>query len=449
VQPGEGLPLDDDRRSAPQLARERRDQRDVMRQPAAAGSRSSVRRIVITGMGAVTPLGNNVQSTWENAVAGRSGVDFITTFDTSDYPVHIAAQVKNFGADDGTRPSEQRPERCILFALSAAREALADADVNEYQPGRIGVVLGSGIGDFHGLTRQYDILKAHGPEHVSPTFLPNVLADSASARVAVALGIRGPTYAIVSACATGSHAIGKGAELLRRGYADAVLAGGTEACIHPLLFAGFCAMRGLASEDDDPSRASRPFDATRDGFVMGEGAGVVMLEELERATARGATIYAEVLGHGASNDAHHMAAPDPHSVGVAEMMRAALQRCGIARERVGYINAHGTSTPLGDAAETKAIKDVFAKHAYKLAVSSTKSTMGHLLGAAGAVEGILTVLAMRHGLMPPTINYRNPDGACDLDYVPNHARAAEIDVAVSNAMGLGGHNGCLLLGRVD
>ena len=409
-----------------------------------------MRRVVITGLGAVTPLGNDVASTWEGAVEGRSGVDFITTFDTSQYPVHIAAEVKGFGTEELASHKEmKRLDRCILFALSAAKEAVGEAGIDGYQPDRVGVVLGSGIGGFHELMRQNDILKERGPARVSPTFLPNVLADAASGQIAIALGIRGPNYAIVSACATGSHAIGKGAELVRRGDADAVLAGGTEACIHPLLFAGFCAMRGLVGEDGDPSRASRPFDATRAGFVMGEGAGVVMLEELERARSRGATLYAEVLGHGASNDAHNMAAPDPEAIGVAEMMRAALERCRVDPKRVDYINAHGTSTPLGDAAETRAIKDVFADHAYELAVSSTKSTMGHLLGAAGAVEGIMTVLAIHRGVIPPTINYRKPDPLCDLDYVPNEARKADIDVALSNAIGLGGHNGCVLFGRVD
>jgi 3-oxoacyl-[acyl-carrier-protein] synthase II len=409
----------------------------------------TVRRVVVTGVGAVTPLGTDVRSTWEGALAGRSGVGFITGFDTSEYPVHIAAQVKGFDAEGPASLTEAEPARCVLFALAATREALTDAGIDGYTPDRVGVVLGSGIGGFDLLARQYDMLMERGPNHVSPTFLPNVLADSASGQVAIALGFRGPNYAVVSACATGAHAIGHGAELVRRDAADAVLAGGTEACIHPLLFGGFCAMRGLVPEDDDPARASRPFDATRAGFVMGEGAGVVVLEELERARSRGARVYAEVLGYGASSDAHHMAAPDPESVGVAEMMRSALERSGINRKRVGYINAHGTSTPLGDAAETKAIRDVFEEHAYELAVSSTKSTMGHLLGAAGAVEGIMSALAIHHGVIPPTINYRNPDPDCDLDYVPNEARECEIDVALSNAMGLGGHNGCLLLGRAD
>jgi 3-oxoacyl-[acyl-carrier-protein] synthase II len=409
-----------------------------------------MRRVVITGMGAVTPLGNDVKSTWRGAVEGRSGVDFIRTFDTSEYPVHIAAEVKDFDGD-GLAPAKElkRLDRCVQFALSASKEAMDDAGFNGYRPDRVGVVLGSGIGGLHELLRQYDVLRERGPGRVSPTFLPNVLPDSASGQVAISLGLRGPNYAVVSACATGAHAIGEGADLVRHGAADAVLAGGTEGCIHPLFFAGFCSMRGLAAEDEVPARACRPFDATRAGFVMGEGAGVVILEELEHARKRDATIYAEVLGFGASNDAYHMAAPDPDSIGVAEMMNAALDRAGVASERVDYINAHGTSTPLGDLAETKAIKDVFGDRAYDIAVSSTKSTMGHLLGAAGAVEAIMSALAIHERLIPPTINYEEPDPACDLDYVPNEAREADIDVALSNAMGLGGHNGCVLLGRVD
>jgi 3-oxoacyl-[acyl-carrier-protein] synthase II len=310
-------------------------------------------------------------------------------------------------------------------------------------------VLGSAIGGFLGIMEQTEVMRERGPQRVSPTFIPSVLPDAASGQIAISLGIRGPNYAVVSACATGSHTVGEAAELIKRGDADVVLAGGTEACIHPLILAGFCAMRGLVAEEEDPSLASRPFDATRAGFVMGEGACVLVLEDLERARARGATVYAEVLGYGASNDAHHMAQPDPESVGVAEMMRAALRRAGIEPERVGYINAHGTSTPLGDAAETKAIKDVFGNHAYELAVSSTKSVMGHCFGAAGAIEAMMCVLAVHEGVLPPTINYRQPDPSCDLDYVPNEARKAQVDVALSNAMGLGGHNGCVLIGRVD
>ena len=407
-----------------------------------------MRRVVITGVGAVTPLGNDVPSTWDALLRGRSGVDFIQAFDASQFPVRIAAEVKDFKPSGLVSAKEiKRLDRCILFALSAAQEALGEAGIDGYAPGRVGVVLGSCIGGFNELMRQNDIMRERGPARVSPYFLPNILVDSASGQVAIALGIRGPNFAVVSACATGSHAIGEGAELIRNGHADAVLAGGTESCIHQLILAGFCAMRGLVAEEEFPARASRPFDAGRAGFVMGEGAGIVMLEELGAARARGSTIYAEVLGYGASSDAYHMATPDPDSLGVAEMMRSALDRAGVEPRRVGYINAHGTSTPLGDLAETKAIKDVFADHAYELAVSSTKSMMGHLLGAAGAVEAIVSALSIHHRILPPTINYTTPDPDCDLDYVPNEAREIEVDVALSNAMGLGGHNGCVLLGR--
>jgi 3-oxoacyl-[acyl-carrier-protein] synthase II len=342
----------------------------------------------------------------------------------------------------------RRLERNVVLAVAAAKEAVADAGLNGFEPTRVGIVLGSAVGGFVGLLEQADVMRERGADRVSPFFLPNVLVDSASGQIAITLGIRGPNYAVVSACATGSHAVGEGAELIKRGDADVILAGGTEACMHPLILAGFCAMRGLAVEDEHPPHASRPFDATRAGFVMGEGACILVIEELEAAQRRGAKVYAEILGYGASNDAHHMAQPDPESTGVAEMMRSALARSGIAHERVGYINAHGTSTPLGDAAETKAIKDVFGEHAYSLAVSSTKSVTGHCFGAAGAIEAMMCVMAIYAGVLPPTINYEHPDPVCDLDYVPNVAREARIDVALSNAMGLGGHNGCVLVGRV-
>jgi 3-oxoacyl-[acyl-carrier-protein] synthase II len=409
-----------------------------------------MRRVAITGIGAVTPLGNDAKATWKRLLAGESGIDFIQAFDASEFPVQIAGEVKDLDPEDVVSPKKARNvDRVVLFSLAAAREALEDAGMNGYRADRTGVVLGSCIGGFNQLMQQYDILKERGPNRVSPSFLPNVLVDSPSGQVAMELGIRGPNYAVVSACATGSHSIGEGAELIRNGYADAVLAGGAEGCIHPLILAGFCAMRGLAAEDEDPTLASRPFDATRAGFVMAEGAGVVMLEDLESAQARGARVYAEVLGYGASNDAYHMAAPDPDSVGVVEMMRQALERAGVEPEQVGYINAHGTSTPLGDLAETKAIKDVFGDGAYDIPISSTKSMVGHMFGAAGAVEAIVCAFAIHEGVIPPTINYRNPDPECDLDYVPNEAREAEVGVALSNAMGLGGHNGCVLLGKVD
>jgi 3-oxoacyl-[acyl-carrier-protein] synthase II len=409
-----------------------------------------MRRAVVTGLGAVTPLGHDARSTWDAAVEGRSGVDWIESFDAKDYPVRIAAEVKDFDPVDVVGPKDaRRLERNVVLAVEAARQAWNDAGMNGVDPTRAGVLVGSAIGGIMGVLAQNDVLSQRGHTRVSPWFLPNVLVDSASGQIAIDLGIRGPNYAPVSACATGSHAVGEAAELIRRGDADVVLAGGTEACMHPVILAGFTAMKGLVAEEEDPARASRPFDATRAGFVMGEGACVLLLEDEEHARARGARIYAKVLGYGTSNDAHHMAQPDPESLGVAEMMRAALDRAGVEPDQVGYINAHGTSTPQGDLAETRAIKDVFGDHAYSLAVSSTKSELGHLFGAAGAVEAMMCVLALHEGVLPPTINYRTPDPECDLDYVPNEARRAPVDIALSNAMGLGGHNACVLVGRAQ
>ena len=409
-----------------------------------------MKRVAITGIGVVSPLGNDAQSTWDAAVAGRSGIDHIQAFDTDGFDVKIAGEVKDLDTAGLASPKEvKRLDRNVLFALSAAKEALADAGVNGFNPERVGIVVGCCIGGFNELMRQHEILKDRGPDRVSPNFLPNILVDSPSGQIAIELGIRGPNYAVVSACATGSHAIGEASELIQNGHADAVLAGGTEGCIHPLILAGFSNMRGLALGNGDPTAASRPFDAEREGFVMAEGAGVVMLEELESAQKRGARIYAEVLSYGASNDAYHMAAPDPDSVGVVEMMRNALERGGVSPDQVDYINAHGTSTPLGDLAETKAIKEVFGDHAYELAVSSTKSVMGHTFGAAGAIEAIMCALAVHHGVVPPTINYENPDPECDLDYVPNHKREATIEYALSNSFGFGGTNGALLFKRFD
>jgi 3-oxoacyl-[acyl-carrier-protein] synthase II len=408
-----------------------------------------MRRVVVTGLGAVTPLGLDARSTWDAAVAGRSGVGFIESFDTTGYPVRIASEVKGFDPVEVVGPKDaRRLERNVVLAVAAAREAWQDAGIDDVDPARAGILVGSAIGGVMGVLAQDEVLRERGHTRVSPFFLPSVLVDSASGQIAIDLGLRGPNYAPVSACATGSQAVGEAAELVRRGDADVVLAGGTEACMHPVILAGFTAMRGLVAEDEDPTRASRPFDATRAGFVMGEGACVLVVEDLERARDRGARVYAEMLGYGTSNDAHHMAQPDPESIGVAEMMRAALERARISPDQVGYINAHGTSTPQGDLAETKAIKSVFGEHAYRLAVSSTKSVMGHLFGAAGAVEAMMCVLALHEGLLPPTINYRTPDPECDLDYVPNEARPAQVDIALSNAMGLGGHNACVLVGRV-
>ena len=410
-----------------------------------------MRRVVITGMGAVSPLGNDLAKTWDGLVAGKSGIDFIQGFDTSDYPVKVGAEVKDFDPTGLASPKELRKlARYTQFSLAAATEAVESAGlVGAYAPERIGVVLGSAVGDIGTISQQEQILLERGPSRVAPWFIPSILTDAASGQLAIAFGFSGINVAIVAACATGSYTLGEGAEIVRRGGADAILAGGAEAALTPLILAGFSNMRGLATEQEYPPRASRPFDATRDGFVIGEGAGILVLEELEAARARGATIHAEVVSYGASNDAFHTAQPDPEASGVARMMREAVAAGGIEPEQVGYTNAHGTSTPLGDAAETKAIKAAFGDHAYKLAVSSTKSMLGHCLGAAGALEAIACVLAIEHGIIPPTINYEHPDPDCDLDYVPNQARKADLSYAISNGMGLGGHNGCVLLGRVD
>ncbi len=408
----------------------------------------SARRVVITGLGAVTPIGLDAPSSWEAAVAGRSGIGFIEAFDASEYPVQIAGEVTGFDPTALLPAKEaRRMDRNVLLAVAAAQEAWDDAGFETFDPARTGILVGSAIGGIATIAEQHQIHVERGADRVSPFFIPSVLVDTASGQIAIQLGLTGPNYAPVSACATGSTAIGEGAATIKRGQADVMLVGGTEAAIIPLILAGFCAMRGLVAEDVDPTLAMRPFDATRAGFVMGEGACILVLEEREAALARGATIYAEVLGYGASNDAHHLAQPEPEATGVAAMITAALETAGIAPERVGYVNAHGTSTPLGDLAETRALRQVFGGHAYNLAVSSTKSVTGHCFGAAGAVEAMMCALALHHGVLPPTINYRTPDPELDLDYVPNEAREVEVDVALSNAMGLGGHNACVLLGR--
>jgi len=407
-----------------------------------------MRRVAITGFGAVTPLGLDARASWEAAVAGRSGVGWIESFDASGFPVRIAAEVRGFDASALVPPKEaRRMDRNVLLAVAAAHEAWAHAGLEGADPERVGILVGSAIGGIAGIAEQHHLFLERGHDRVSPFFIPSVLVDTASGQIAIQLGLTGPNFAPVSACATGSTAIGEGAATIVRGQADVVLAGGTEAAVIPLILAGFCAMRGLVAEEEDPTLASRPFDATRAGFVMGEGACILVLEELAAARARGATVYAEVLGYGASNDAHHLAQPEPEATGVARMIRAALDRAGVAPERVGYVNAHGTSTPQGDLAETRALKQVFGEHAHRLAVSSTKSVTGHCFGAAGALEAMFSALALHEGVLPPTINYRMPDPECDLDYVPNEARRVQVDVALSNAMGLGGHNACVLLGR--
>ncbi|HSJ93893.1 MAG TPA: beta-ketoacyl-ACP synthase II [Gaiellaceae bacterium] len=406
-----------------------------------------MRRVAVTGMGAVTPVGNDVETTWNALVAGESGIDTITAFDPSEFPVRIAGEVKGLEPTDVMSAKKARHvDRAVLFAVAAAREAMGDAGMNGFTPERVGVVVGCCVGGINQSLQQWEVLKERGWDRMSPFFLANFLPDSPSGHLAIELGLKGPNCAVVSACASGSHSIAEGAELIRTGQADAVLAGGTEGAISPLVLGGFCAMRGLATRNDEPARASRPFDAGRDGFVMSEGAAVLMLEDYETAEKRGATIYAEVLGAGSSNDAHNMIQPDPTGTGVAAMMSTALETAGLEPEQVDYVNAHGTATPQGDIAETKAIKQVFGDHAYDLTISSTKSMIGHLFGAAGAIEALVCARAIHEGVVPPTINLDDPDPDCDLDYVPNVARKEKVDVALSNAMGLGGHNACVLLG---
>jgi 3-oxoacyl-[acyl-carrier-protein] synthase II len=409
-----------------------------------------MRRVAITGVGAVTPLGNDAASTWDALVAGRSGVDFIRSFDADAFPVNIAAEVKDFDPGQAMSPKEvRRTPSDVHFGVAAAMEAAQDAGLVVDDPKRVGVVIGSVMGGLSYTLRQQAILEERGWERVSPHWLPNTLVDTTTSHVATMLGARGLNYATESACATGTHAIGEAAAAIVRGQADVILAGATESAMLPIVLAGFCAMRALVDGRDDPAAASRPFDLTRAGFVMAEGAGVLVLEELERARSRGAGIYCELLGYGASNDAYHVATPHPDSIGVIEMMHAALETSGIEAAEIDYINAHGTATPYNDAAETQAIKAVFGDHARKMAISSNKSMFGHLFGAAGGVEAVATALTIHHGVIPPTINLHTPDPECDLDYVPNTARTADVRVALSNSMGLGGHNACLIMRRLD
>jgi 3-oxoacyl-[acyl-carrier-protein] synthase II len=408
-----------------------------------------MRRAVITGLGAVTPVGNDVPTTWGALVAGRSGIDRITRFDADSYPVNIAGEVKGFDPAAAMPPKEvRRTGRDVHLGVAAAMEAVADAGFRVTDPARTGVIIGSCVGGME-YTLEQQRLHDERPDRVSPHWIANMLPDTTTSHVATMIGARGLNYALVSACATGTHAVGDAAEVIRREQADVILAGGTEAVVMPLVLAGFCAMRALVDGRDDPAGASRPFDATRAGFVFSEGAAVLVVEELEHARARGARIYCEVVGYGVSNDAYHVATPHPESVGVIEMMHSALGRGGINPEEIDYINAHGTSTPYNDVAETRAIKAVFGPHAHRLAVSSTKSMVGHSFGAAGAIEAVATALTIHHGVIPPTINLRHPDPDCDLDYVPDQARRADVRMALSNSMGLGGHNGCIILRKID
>lgn len=406
-----------------------------------------MKRVVVTGVGAVTPVGLDAPSTWAAMLEGQSGVGTLTLFDASDYPTQIAGEVKGFDATGRIEPKElRRMDRYAQLAVISALEAWGDAGLTRNGiREEIGVVYGSAAGGLSVLIEQQRVLQERGPKRVSPTFIQNMLTDTASGHIAIALGLRGPNMAVVSACATGSGAVGEAFETVRRGDAAAIIAGGAEAALVPVIYAGFCAMRALA-QHADPTQASRPFDKDRNGFVISEGAGALVLEELEHAQARGARIYAEVIGYGSSNDAFDMAAPAEGEGAMLTMARA-LRKAEIEPEKVDYINAHGTGTPLNDKFETEAIHRVFGEHANKLAVSSTKSMTGHMMGASGAVEAVVCALTIRDQIIAPTINLETPDPECDLDYVPGEARHAKVDVALSNSFGLGGHNASVILAK--
>jgi len=409
-------------------------------------------RVVITGMGAITPLGNDVETFWRNVVAGRSGVGPITLFDASAMKTRIAAEVKGFDPEAWFgRKEARRMDRYAQFALAATQQALQDArlDPAHVDRERVGVILGTGIGGIGALVQGVETLMTRGPDRISPFMVPMMLADTAPGLIAIAYGFRGPNMAVVTACASGTNAIGEAMHLIRRGDADVVIAGGAEAAILPVAVAAFNVMGAISTRNEEPERASRPFDRTRDGFVMGEGAGILILERLEHARARGARIYAEVVGYGTSADAYHITAPLENGEGAALAMRRALADAGLSPRDIDYINAHGTSTPLNDKSETQAIKAVFGEAAYDVPISSTKSMIGHLLGAAGAVGAIVCIRAITDGVIPPTINYEHPDPECDLDYVPNVARRRPVRTAMSNSFGFGGHNACVIFRRYE
>lgn len=410
-------------------------------------------RVVITGMGVMTSLGRDLDTFWKNLIAGKSGVSLVESFDTSGYPTKIAAEIKDFNPEDYMDKREaRRMDRFVQFAVAASQMALQDAGLRvkeNVDPERIGVYLGSGIGGLITWEEQHKILLEKGPKRVSPFFIPMMIANMASGQVSMLTGAKGPNSTSVTACATGTHSIGDSFRIIQHGDADVMICGGSEATISPTGMAGFCALRAMSTRNDEPEKASRPFDAERDGFVMGEGSGVLILESLEHALKRGARIYAEVVGYGMSADAHHMTDPAPGGEGAARCMVKALNDAGLKPEDIDYINAHGTSTGVGDKAETDAIKSVFGDYARKVAVSSTKSMTGHLLGAAGGVEAVIGALAIQNGVIPPTINYEHPDPECDLDYVPNAARKTDVAAAMSNSFGFGGHNATIILRKYE
>ncbi len=408
------------------------------------------RRVVITGLGLITPLGIGVEQSWSAAVQGKSGIGPITRFDAASFPVRIAGEVEGFDAGLYIDAKEiKKMDRFIHFAMGAATMAVEDSGlkINAENAERVGVIIGAGMGGLPAIEHNHKAFLEKGHRRISPFFIPMVILNLASGNVSIKFGAKGPNSSAVTACATGSHSIGDAFRLIQRGDADAMIAGGTESVITPLGIGGFAVMKALSTRNDEPERASRPFDAGRDGFVMGEGAGIVVLESLESARSRNAKIYAEIIGYGMSSDAYHMTTPAPEGEGAARCIKAALKDAGLDPERIGYVNAHGTSTKYGDELETAAIKKVFRDHAYKLCVSSTKSMTGHLLGAAGGVEAIFSILSIYRGIVPPTINLDNPDPECDLDYVPKNARHMDVEYAISNSFGFGGTNACLIFGK--
>ncbi|MCY7479918.1 MULTISPECIES: beta-ketoacyl-ACP synthase II [Bacillus] len=409
------------------------------------------KRVVVTGLGALTPLGNDVESTWKNALAGVSGVGPITRVDSSEYTAKVAAELKDFNIEDYMEKKEARKmARFTQYAVVAAQKALEDSrlEITDEIAPRVGVWVGSGIGGLETFEEQFEVYSNKGARRVSPFFVPMMIPDMATGQISIALGAKGVNSCTVTACATGTNSIGDAFKVIQRGDADAMITGGTEAPLTKMSFAGFCANKAL-STNPDPKTASRPFDKNRDGFVMGEGAGIIVLEELEHALKRGATIYAEIVGYGSTGDAYHITAPAPNGEGGVRAMKEAIRDAGLSVEDIDYINAHGTSTPYNDKFETIAIKEVFGEHANQLAISSTKSMTGHLLGAAGGVEAIFSVLAIKDSILPPTINLETPDEECDLDYVANEARSKEVQVALSNSLGFGGHNATIIFKKYE
>jgi len=412
----------------------------------------SERRVVITGMGVITPLGSDLNVFWQNLLAGKSGIGPVTRFDVTNFDCKIGGEVKDFNPEEFMPAKEtRRTDRYTHYAVGAARKALADSgiDLGTQDLDRVGVLVGSGIGGMETIEEQAGILFKKGPQRVSPFMIPMLIVNMASGYISMLLGVKGPNLAVVSACATATHALGEAARAIVHNDADVMIAGGSEAAITQLGYAGFCSMRAMSTRNNEPTRASRPFDAERDGFVMGEGAGVCILESLEHARKRHARIYCEIAGYGITGDAYHMSAPAPEGEGAARSMAMALRHAKLNPDQIDYINAHGTSTPVGDKCETQAIKKIFGAHARKLAISSTKSMTGHLLGAAGSVETAACALAIQHNIVPPTINYEHPDPDCDLDYVPNKAREINVFACVNNSLGFGGHNATLIVKRQE